>query len=112
MLADRRMAARRTRTGQVLAVEHGRRHGAEDHGPAGEDPVAGRTRLPRTEHRPRPGPLRGPLVRRLAPPRHPRRARPGVLHPAAPGPGAGPKSGCAGLTLYAVLRELQLVLAV
>ena len=35
-------------------------------------------------------------------------ARPGVLHPAAP----RPKSPCAGLTLYAVLRELQTLLAV
>jgi hypothetical protein len=32
----------------------------------------------------------------------------GLLRPAAP----GPKSPCAGLTLYAVLRELQLLLAV
>jgi hypothetical protein len=39
--------------------------------------------------------------------RDPRRPRPGLLHPAAP----RPKSPCAGLTLYAVLRELQKILA-
>jgi hypothetical protein len=33
---------------------------------------------------------------------------PSLRHPATP----GPKSGCAGLTLYAVLRELQTLLAV
>ena len=49
-------------------------------GPAGQDPLADRARLPRAEDRPGPGPLRGPLVHRLAPPRHPRRPRPGLLH--------------------------------
>ena len=44
---------------------------------------------------------------RLAPPRHPRRPRPG-LHRHDP---HRPKSACAGMTLYQVLRELQIVLA-
>src|SRR5262245_24060127 len=102
------MAARRGRTHQVLAVQHARPHPAEDPRPSREDPLADPTRLPRTEDRPRPGPLRRALIRRLAPPCHPRRARPSLLHPVTP----GPKSGCAGLTVYAVLRELQTLLAV
>src|SRR5919199_6607275 len=102
------MATRRTRTGQVLVVQHGHPHLAETPGAAGEDPLAGRARLPRTQNRPGHRPLRRPLLRRLAPPCHPRRARPGLLHPVAP----GPKSGYAGLTVYAVLRELQRLLAV
>jgi site-specific DNA recombinase len=67
-----------------------------------------RARRPRTQARPGPGPLRRPQLCRLAPPRHPDRGRPSLLHPAAP----GPKSPCAGLTLYAILRELQTLLAV
>ncbi|WP_211239395.1 hypothetical protein, partial [Actinokineospora inagensis] len=39
--------------------------------------------------------------------RHPHLRRPSHLHPAPP----HPKSPCAGLTLYAVLRELQTLLA-
>ena len=57
--------------------------------------------------RARPGPLRGPHLRRLAPPRHPGHRRSVVHHPAAD----QPKSGCAGLSLYAVLHELQALLA-
>ena len=53
-------------------------------GPAGENPLAHRTRLPRTQNRPRPGPLRGPLLARLAPPRHPRHRRPPLHHQATP----------------------------
>jgi DDE superfamily endonuclease len=49
--ADRRTATRRTRTGQVLAVEHGCPHPHSDPGPA------------------------GPLPHRLAPPHHPHRPR-------------------------------------
>jgi DDE superfamily endonuclease len=87
-VAHRRMATRRTRTGQVLAIQHGRPDSAEDPGPASDDPLANRTRLPRTQNRPRPGPLRRPLLYRLAPPRHPHRPRPSLLHPATPGPKA------------------------
>jgi len=76
-------------------------------GTAGEDPLAGRARLPRAQARPGPGPLRGPLLPWLASPRHPRRPRPGVLHHDP----HRPKSPCAGLTLYQVLHELQIVLA-
>ncbi|WP_442813647.1 transposase [Streptomyces sp. NBC_01754] len=54
-----------------------------------------------------PGPLRGPQLPRPAPPRHPRLPRPSLLHNAQ----ARPKSPCTGLTLYAVLRELQALLA-
>src|ERR1700745_577717 len=51
--------------------------------------------------------MRGPLLRRLAPPRHPRRPRPGLHHHDP----HRPKSACAGMTLYQVLHELQIVLA-
>src|SRR5258708_33118476 len=53
-----------------------------------------RARLPRAENRPGPGPLRGPLVHRLAPSHHPGGPRPGFLHP-DPHP---PQSGSAGMT--------------
>ncbi|SRR6266487_3366369 len=46
---------------------------------------------------------RGLLIHRLAPPRHPRRPRPGLLHHAQD----GPKSPCAGMSLYQVLLKLQ-----
>src|SRR6059058_3387349 len=100
------MAAERPGAGQVLAVQPRPPHRFEDPGATGEDPLAGRTRLPRTQDRPRHRPLRRPLLPRLAPSRHTCRTRPSLLHPATP----GPKSGCAGLTLYAVLRELQALL--
>src|SRR5262249_41855983 len=57
-VADRRMATGPARTGQVLAVQPEPAHPAEDPGPPGEDPLAGRTRPPRTQkpppHRPPP----------------------------------------------------------
>jgi hypothetical protein len=59
------------------------------------------------KNRPGPGPLRGPLLDRVAPARHPRRPRPGLLHHAP----HRPKSPCAGMALYQVLHELQIVLA-
>ncbi|TDD62984.1 hypothetical protein E1298_44160 [Actinomadura rubrisoli] len=43
----------------------------------------------------------------MAPPRHPGHRRAPVHHHTAP----GPKSGCAGLTLYTIIRELQPLLA-
>ena len=97
VLAARRMAPDGPRAHRLLAVQPARRHPAGRTGPAGQDPLADRARLPRTQDRPRPGPLRGPLLHRLAPPRHPRHRRPPVPHRAAD----QPKSGCAGLTLYA-----------
>jgi hypothetical protein len=108
MLAAGRMATRGTRTHRLLALHPPRRDEAAGSGAAGQDPLAHRTRLPRTQRRPRPRPLRRPLLDWLAPPRHPRRGGPGHLHPAPP----HPKSPCAGLSLYAVLRELQALLAV
>ncbi|ORT92856.1 hypothetical protein UK99_21155 [Frankia casuarinae] len=44
----------------------------------------------------------------MAPSRHPRQGRPSPLHPAE----TNPKSPCAGLTIYGVLRTLQALLAV
>src|SRR5947207_15009544 len=102
------MAAERPGAGQVLAVQPRPPHRFEDPGATGEDPLAGRTRLPRTQNRPWHRPLRRPFLHRLAPPRHPCRARPSLLHPATP----RPKNGCAGLTLYAILRLLQRLLVV
>nr|WP_305136216.1 hypothetical protein [Streptomyces sp. Ncost-T10-10d] len=58
---------------------------------------------------PGPGPLRRPHPERLAPPRHPRLRRPRLLHPPAHHP--VPKGDGAGLSLYQVTRELQLLLA-
>ncbi|MBM3123234.1 MAG: hypothetical protein FJZ97_13780 [Chloroflexi bacterium] len=43
----------------------------------------------------------------MAPPRHPGERSARLPHPAAP----FPKSGCAGLSLFAALRELQRLLA-
>jgi SRSO17 transposase len=65
-------------------------------------------RLPRTQDRPRPRPLRRPLLDRLAPPRHPRHRSPPVPHHPAPD---HPKSKRGGLTLYKIIRELQTILA-
>ena len=70
-------------------------------GPRRETTLAHRTRLPRVEDWPRPGPLRRPQMGRLAPPRHPRRRRPRLPHPAT----TGPESTRAGTTLYGVLRQ-------
>src|SRR5690606_8597730 len=106
-VADRPTARRPARAGQVLAVQPARRHRPRRPHPLRQDPLADRTRLPRTENRSGPGPLRGPLLARLAPPHHPRHRRAPVHHHAA----TRPKSGCAGLTLYKVIRELQTLLA-
>ncbi|SOD65380.1 hypothetical protein SAMN06272781_0134 [Streptomyces sp. 1222.2] len=59
---------------------------------------------------PGPGSLRRPHLARLAPPRHPRLRRTRLLHPPAHHP--VPKRDGAGLSLYKVARELQLLLAV
>src|SRR4051812_49927602 len=101
------MATGGRRAHRLLAVLPARGHAAAGAGPAGQDPLADRARLPRAEDRPRPGPLRGPHLVRLAPARHPGHRRPAVPHPVAD----QPKSGCAGLSLYAVLHELQALLA-
>ena len=52
--------------------------------------------------------LRGPILDRLAPPRHSRHGRPTIPHPTTDSP---PKSGGADLSLYTVLRGLQYLLA-
>src|SRR3954451_19393720 len=102
-----RMAGRGRRADRLLAGRPARGHAAGRAGPAGQDPLADRARLPGTEDRPGSGPLRGPDLGRLAPPRHPGHRRPAVPHSAA----YRPKSGCAGLSLYAVLHHLQVLLA-
>src|SRR3954470_20078232 len=106
-VAAGRVAARGRRAHRLLALLPARGHAAGRAGPAGQDPLADRTRLPRAEDRPGPGPLRGPHLHRLAPPRHPGHRRPAVPHRTP----QRPKSGCAGLSLYAVLHELQALLA-
>lgn len=62
--------------------------------------------LPRTQARSGPGPLRGPVLARPAPPRHPRDRRPRVSHRTA----SGPKSTWTALTLYQILGTLQDIL--
>jgi hypothetical protein len=52
-----------------------------------------------TQKRPGPGPLRRPLLARLAPPRRPRDRRPRLPHRTTP----GPKSSHTGLTLRHIL---------
>jgi hypothetical protein len=52
----------------------------------------------------------GRTLERMAPPRHPRLRRPRLLHTPATGP--DPKRDGAGLSLYQVVREMQLLLAV
>src|SRR3954466_7756021 len=106
-VAAGRMVTGGRRAHRLLALVAARRHTPGRAGPAGQDPLADRARLPRAEDRPRPGPLRGPHLRWLAPARHPGHRRPVVPHRAAD----QPKSGCAGLSLYAVLHELQALLA-
>jgi hypothetical protein len=98
-----RAARRRGRADRLLDDRPARHHPGRRSGAVGEDALAHRTRLPRTQTRPGPGPLRGPHLARLAPPRHPRPRRPSLPHPAA----ARPKSPDAGLTLYQVLDTLQ-----
>src|SRR5690348_14346039 len=101
------MATRRTRTDPVLAVEPAGHHTQTTTDTARENALAHRTRLPRDQNRPRPGPLRRPHLARLAPPHHPRQRGARIPHPAT----ARPKNPCAGMTLYAVLRRLQQLLA-
>src|SRR4249920_2839024 len=102
------MAIRHVRTHRLLALRPTPRHPAPRTGPTSQDPLANRARLPRTERRTGTGPFRRPQLHRLAPPRHTRRAGPSILHAHPP----RPKSPCAGLTLYAVLRELQTLLGI
>jgi len=76
----------------------------QDTRPPGEDPSADRTRLPRTQDRSRPHPLRRPLMDRLAPPRHPGFGRPSLPHRTTPDQ---PKSSWGGLTSYKIIQQLQ-----
>ncbi|WP_434090731.1 IS701 family transposase [Streptomyces hirsutus] len=98
-----RAARERGRAGRLLDDEPARHHPGRRPGAVGEDALAHRARLPRAQARSGPGPLRGPHLARLAPPRHLRHRRPGIPHP----PAARPKSRDAGLTLYQVLAALQ-----
>src|SRR6266542_3099552 len=75
------MARGRGRARQVLALQPARYHEPGAARLAGDASLAGRARLPRAKGRPRPRPLRGPLLPRLAPPRHARLARARLPHP-------------------------------
>src|SRR6476661_8939272 len=108
MLAHRRMATRQIRTHRLLAVGPAPRHPTPTTGPTRQNPLAHRARLSRTQRRTRTGPLRRPQLHRLAPTRHINGAGPSLLHTTS----VRPKSPCAGLTLYAVLRELQTLLGI
>ncbi|OHV42105.1 hypothetical protein BBK14_31960 [Parafrankia soli] len=101
------MAHRRARADEVLAVDPARGHPAAAPGPDGEDPLAGRTRLPRAQDRPGTRAFRGPHLPRVPAPPHPGLGRAGILHSGA----AVPASGGHGLTLYQVVAELQVLLA-
>ncbi|MGW6413435.1 hypothetical protein ACWF95_41410 [Streptomyces vinaceus] len=109
VLALARMADQPGRTRSVLAVRPACRHPADHPGPPGQAPLAHRARLPRDETGPGPGPLRGPHLHRLAPPRRPRLRRARPLHPATTG--RSPKRHGVGLSLYRIVRELQTLLA-
>jgi SRSO17 transposase len=106
-LAAGRVARAGRRAGQVLAGQPARRHPAGAAGGSGQAALAGGARLPGIEGRARPGSFRGPLLAGLAPPRDPGVGRACLRHLGA----AGPKSPCVGLTTFAVVRELQLLLA-
>src|SRR6266511_49930 len=106
-LAGLRMARRSRRADQVLALQPARRHTAQAARLARQAALADRAGLPRAQRRTRARSLRRPLLPRLAPPRHARLARTRLPHPGT----AQPKSACAGLTLFQVLRELQQLVA-
>lgn len=93
----------RSRADRLLDDQPARHHPGRRSGAVGEDALAHRARLPRTQARSGPGPLRGPHLARPAPPRHPRHRRPGLPHPQA----ARPQSPDVGLTLYQVLDALR-----
>lgn len=106
-VADRRMATRRQGTHRLLALRPARQDAGQDPCQAGKNPVAHRIRLPRTENRARPLPLRGTVLPGLPPPRHPRVCGPPVHHQETP---CHPKSSRGSLSLYGVLKVLQRIL--
>ena len=96
------------RADQVLALQPPARHATKEAGETSEAALADRARLPRAQGRARPRPLRGPHLPRLAPPRHPRLHRARFPHPGA---NPAPSSQGGSLTLFAIVRELQALLA-
>src|SRR5271155_1127350 len=102
------MALQAGRADQVLAVYPPRRHRAEGSRPPREAALADRARLPRTQRRARPRSLRRPHLPRLEPPRHARVRRTRVPDP---GTTTMPANPGGSLTLFAVVRELQTLLA-
>jgi DDE superfamily endonuclease len=84
-----------------------RRHAARAARRPREHPLAHRARLPRAQRRARPRPLRGPLLARLASPRHARLPRPRLPHPRTP----APETRGGSLTLFQLVGELQRLLA-
>src|SRR6266540_1886320 len=107
-LAAGRMAPGQARADQVLAGQPARDHPAGGTGPPGQVALASGTGLPRTQRRPRAGPLRRPRLARLAPPRHAGLDRARLFDPGA---AATPKTGGVGLTLWQLLEQLQVLLA-
>ncbi|GGW47546.1 hypothetical protein GCM10010381_36030 [Streptomyces xantholiticus] len=106
LLAADRVARRRRGSHRILAVQPAGRHPDHRPGPSGQSPLAHRARLPRTQARPGPGPLRRPVLARLAPPHRPHDCRPCLPHRTT----SGPKSTHTGLTLYRTLDALQGIL--
>src|SRR6266496_2348252 len=107
-LAAGRMAPGQARADQVLAGQPARGHPAGGTGRSGQVALASGTGLPRTQRRPRAGPLRRPRLARLAPPRHAGLGRARLFDPGA---AATPKTGGVGLTLWQLLEQLQVLLA-
>jgi SRSO17 transposase len=106
-LAAGRMAGRRRGADRLLAlVAAGRHTAARAHSPR-QAALAHRARLPRAQRRARPGPLRGPLLPRLAPPRHARLDRARIPHARAP----APENQGGSLTLFELVGELQRLIA-
>ena len=108
VLAAVRVALRQGAADQVLALQPPARHATKNVGETSEAALADRAGLPRAQGRARPRPLRGPHLPRLAPPRHPRLHRARFPHPGA---NPAPSSQGGSLTLFAIVRELQALLA-
>src|SRR6266498_1715115 len=101
-LAAGRMAPGQARADQVLAGQPARGHPAGGTGRSGQVALASGTGLPRTQRRPRAGPLRRPRLARLAPPRHAGLGRARLPHPVAAARAAAGAARLLGRRLSAV----------
>ena len=102
-----RFLALRVRPDRLLALEPPAGHRPQDTRAPRQAALADRARLSRAQARARPRSLRGPQLPRLAPPRHLRLGRSRLPDPGTP----APENQGGSLTLYALLRELQRLIA-